>query len=83
LSGLSAHQVCYRSDATVEKIQKCLEEHPDSAEKLDSLMISALHVLLLNENSKAEMVQVVLAESPDAAKEIGPLGMYPLHLASK
>jgi hypothetical protein len=46
-------------------------------------MISALHVLLLNQNVRAEMVQVVLAAYPAAAKEIGPLGMYPLHLASK
>jgi serine/threonine protein kinase len=82
-SDLPAHQVCYRSDVTVAKIEECLEEHPDSAKRLDSLMMSFLHILLLNESVTAEMLQVVLAKHPDAVKEIGPLGMYPLHLAGR
>jgi serine/threonine protein kinase len=80
---LPAHQVCYRSDVKAAKIKECLQEYPDSVERLDSLMISFFHVLLLNKSVTAEMAQVVLAKYPDAAKEIGPLGMYPLHLAIK
>ena len=75
------HKACYRSDITKEKITKCLD--PTSAKVLDSLELSALQVLLMNEKVTQEMVDVSLKAHPDAVKDAGPLlGMYPLHLAS-
>ena len=79
--GLPVHTVCYRSDVTREKIIKCLEMNSDSVKAVDSLDLSALHVLLMNEKVTLEMVDVLLKAHPDAAKDVGPLGMYPLHLA--
>ena len=74
-------KACYRSDVTKEKISTCLD--PASAKVLDSLELSALQVLLMNEKVTQEMVDVLLKAHPDAVKDAGPLlGMYPLHLAS-
>jgi hypothetical protein len=79
--GLPAHVVCYRSDVTREKITTCLQMKPDSAKLLDSLDLSALHILPLNKKVTQEMVDVLLEAHPNAVKDVGQLGMYPLHLA--
>ena len=60
---------------------KCLERYPDSVKTVDSLDLSVLHVLLMNEKMTLEMVDVLLKVHPDAFNDVGPLGMYPLHLA--
>ena len=79
--GLPVHTVCYRSDVTREKIIKCLEMNSDSVKAVDSLDLSALHVLLMNGKVTLEMVDVLLKAHPSALKDVGPLGMYLLHLA--
>ena len=78
---LPAHTVCYRSDVTSEKIAECIDINRDSAKLLDSLDLSALHILLMNKKVTLEMVNVLLKAQPDAVNDVGPLGMYPLHLA--
>jgi serine/threonine protein kinase len=75
------HQVCYRSDVTKEKIADCLFNHPNSIRAVDSLGMSPLIILLLNERMELDMVEELLKHNPDLVKLVGPRGMYPLHIA--
>lgn len=75
------HQVCYQPDVTREKILACHANEPSSAKDLDSLGMSALHILLMNDKAKTDMVEELLIANPDAASVTGPLSRFPLHLA--
>ena len=81
--GLPVHTVCHRSEVTKEKIIECLEMHRDSVKSVDSLGISALYVLLMNEKMTLEMVEVLLKAHPDAVKDVGPLGIVNMSLLLK
>jgi hypothetical protein len=58
------HQLCYLPDVTTEMITTCLQSHPDSVMTLDSLGLSALHVLLMNDTATTEMVELLLQANP-------------------
>lgn len=77
-----AHQLCYRPDVTKDKISACLASQPGLAKDLDSLGLTALHVLLMNDKAEPEMVKAFLSAYPDAASAIGPLSRFPLHFAT-
>ncbi|KAI2507058.1 hypothetical protein MHU86_7327 [Fragilaria crotonensis] len=77
-----AHQLCYRPDVTKDKISACLASQPSLAKDLDSLGLTALHVLLMNDKAEPEMVKAFLSAYPDAASAIGPLSRFPLHFAT-
>jgi serine/threonine protein kinase len=77
-----AHQVCYRPDVTKDKISAYLADQPGLAKDLDSLGLSAFHVLLMNERAEPDMVNEFLSAYPDAASAIGPLSRFPLHFAA-
>ena len=78
---MPVHQVCYRPDVSREKIADCLKTHPASIKTLDSLGMSPLMVLLLNEKMRPEMVEELLNAHMDLVRLVGPRGMYPLHFA--
>ena len=80
-NGLPTHAVCHRADVSRSTIASSIEKHPDSLRSLDSLGMTALHVLLLNDNVDADMVDELLQANPSGSQDIGPLGRYPLHLA--
>lgn len=75
------HKVCHRADVTTSMIACCVDDYPNSVKSLDSLGMSALHVLLLNDNVDADMVNELLRVYPSGAQDVGPLGRYPLHFA--
>ena len=75
------HQVCHRADVTHSMIACCVEDHPNSIKRPDPLGMSALHVLLLNDNVEADMVNELLRAYPSGVLDAGPLGRYPLHFA--
>lgn len=75
------HEVCHRAGVTASMVACSIDNHPDSVKSLDGLGMSALHVLLLNENVDADMVEELLHAHPSSVQDVGPLGRYPLHLA--
>ena len=78
---MPVHQVCYRADVSREKIAECIKTHPASTKTVDSLGMSPLLVLLLNEKMEPDMVEELLNSHSNLAKVAGPRGMYPLHYA--
>jgi BspA type Leucine rich repeat region (6 copies) len=79
---LPAHNTCNRPNLTRMEVTTSLEDFHDAFKQLDSIGLSALHVLLLNDYAESEMVEDIIRSHPSSIQVVGPLGMSPLHLAS-